>query len=209
MNIAIRATEEQKEELVEKGFGKSVSVQWIGKNEKLAGVNAEALFDFMFTEPAAVNDEFDDSKLVFIHSVNYTCREINKANYIRLNAWKGFLNRPVIELACNHIESQKKAEAILIELGWQYVWVADDYGFVAARIIAMIVNEAYFALEENVSTKQQIDIAMKLGTNYPYGPFEWSEKIGLINISNLLDKLSRRDQRYAVSALLGHECQQF
>ena len=70
------------------------------------------------------------------------------------------------------------------------IWTPDDYGFIAARIIAMIINEAYYALQENVSTKQQIDIAMKLGTNYPYGPFEWSEKIGIEKIYLLLKKLS-------------------
>jgi 3-hydroxyacyl-CoA dehydrogenase len=43
----------------------------------------------------------------------------------------------------------------------------------------MIINEAYFALEDNVSTKAETDIAMKLGTNYPYGPFEWGQLIGL------------------------------
>jgi 3-hydroxybutyryl-CoA dehydrogenase len=32
--------------------------------------------------------------------------------------------------------------------------------------------------DDEISTKAEIDIAMKLGTNYPYGPFEWSEKSG-------------------------------
>jgi 3-hydroxybutyryl-CoA dehydrogenase len=54
----------------------------------------------------------------------------------------------------------------------------------------MIVNEAFIALKEGVSTKEEIDIAMKLGTNYPYGPFEWAEKIGTERIKNLLSKLS-------------------
>ncbi len=45
--------------------------------------------------------------------------------------------------------------------------------------MAMIINEAWHALAEEVSTKNEIDTAMKLGTNYPYGPFEWAEKIGL------------------------------
>jgi 3-hydroxybutyryl-CoA dehydrogenase len=60
----------------------------------------------------------------------------------------------------------------------------------------MIINEAFFALGENVSTKEEIDLAMKSGTNYPYGPFEWSEKIGVENILNLLKKLSEKEERY-------------
>ena len=66
----------------------------------------------------------------------------------------------------------------------------------------MIINEAYFTLEENVSTKEEIDIAMKLGTNYPYGPFEWSKKIGLKNIADLLKELFITEKRYQPAALL-------
>jgi 3-hydroxybutyryl-CoA dehydrogenase len=76
---------------------------------------------------------------------------------------------------------------------------------IAPRIIAMIVNEAYFGLEDNISTKNEIDIAMKLGTNYPYGPFEWSEKIGLHNIYQLLINLSKQDKRYTPANLLATE----
>ena len=69
----------------------------------------------------------------------------------------------------------------------------------------MIINEAYFALESNISTKEEIDIAMKLGTNYPFGPFEWSKKIGLKKIYLLLNELSKQDKRYEPSTLLTNE----
>jgi 3-hydroxybutyryl-CoA dehydrogenase len=69
----------------------------------------------------------------------------------------------------------------------------------------MIINEAYFALSEGVSTKAQINIAMKLGTAYPYGTFEWSERIGLQNIASLLLKLSRQQKRYMPCKLLLQE----
>ena len=55
-------------------------------------------------------------------------------------------------------------------------------GFITARVIAMIINEAFFALQENVSSKEEIDTAMRLGTNYPYGPFEWTKLIGIDKI---------------------------
>lgn len=60
----------------------------------------------------------------------------------------------------------------------------------------MIINEAYFTLGESVSSENEIDIAMKLGTNYPYGPFEWARLIGLRNIHSLLEKLTQEDIRY-------------
>jgi 3-hydroxybutyryl-CoA dehydrogenase len=72
-------------------------------------------------------------------------------------------------------------------------------------VLAMIINEAWFTLGENVSTKQEIDTAMKLGTNYPYGPFEWCNKIGIKNIYSLLKKLSENNARYKPAPLLEKE----
>jgi 3-hydroxybutyryl-CoA dehydrogenase len=43
---------------------------------------------------------------------------------------------------------------------------------------------------------------MKLGTNYPFGPFEWSEKIGLKNICDLLQELSKTEGRYTICEAL-------
>ncbi len=87
-------------------------------------------------------------------------------------------------------------------LGWNFVFVKDEPGLVAARVICMIINEAFFALQEEVSTVNEIDLAMKLGANYPYGPFEWQNKIGLQNIYQLLKTLSEKDKRYSTSPLL-------
>jgi 3-hydroxybutyryl-CoA dehydrogenase len=69
----------------------------------------------------------------------------------------------------------------------------------------MIINEAYFALEDGVSSKEEIDIAMQLGTNYPYGPFTWGRIIGLKNIYDLLLKMAEINSRYKPSALLEKE----
>ncbi|MEO8711690.1 MAG: 3-hydroxyacyl-CoA dehydrogenase family protein [Parafilimonas sp.] len=208
MHIVIRSTEDQKKELLQKGFSDKITVQWIEPNEKFADILAAAYFDLSFNDTVFSDTEFIDDKPVFVHAVNCVCKEINKPNYIRLNAWNGFLNREVTELACSNDAIKKIAEDIFNKLNWRFAWTADDYGFIAARIIAMIINEAYYALEENVSTKEQIDIAMKLGTNYPYGPFEWSEKIGLKNILHLLQKLAAQNKRYSISSLLVQESQQ-
>jgi 3-hydroxybutyryl-CoA dehydrogenase len=69
----------------------------------------------------------------------------------------------------------------------------------------MIINEAYFALGDGVSTKEEIDIAMRLGTNYPYGPFELVQKIGLNNIHGLLKKLKEQSTRYNIAPALEKE----
>src|SRR5215211_7457555 len=62
-------------------------------------------------------------------------------------------------------------------------------GDVALRLISCIVNEAFLALSEGVATAQDIDRAMKLGANYPKGPFEWADKIGPDRILDTLDSL--------------------
>jgi 3-hydroxybutyryl-CoA dehydrogenase len=127
-------------------------------------------------------------------------------NYIRINAWDGFLQRGIIEVGDKKNSSfLAEAEKVLQTLNWKYQLVPDNPGMISARIIAMIINEAYFGLGEEISTKAEIDIAMKLGTNYPYGPFEWIEKIGSRKIYNLLKKLGETNSRYAIAPALEKE----
>jgi 3-hydroxybutyryl-CoA dehydrogenase len=131
---------------------------------------------------------------IFINSITKTLSAIKaKENVIRINAWQVFLEKEIWELAGS---ISLEVASIIKTLNKKYITVNDEPGFVSARIIAMIINEAYFAKGENVSTEAEIDIAMKLGTNYPYGPFEWSGIIGLKNIYQLLKKLSETDERY-------------
>jgi 3-hydroxybutyryl-CoA dehydrogenase len=60
---------------------------------------------------------------------------------------------------------------------------------IALRVISCIVNEAFLAFSEGVATAEDIDEAMKLGANYPKGPFEWAEEIGVPRILRTLDSL--------------------
>jgi len=132
---------------------------------------------------------------IMINSMAYTIGEIGQP-FVRINAWPGMLGREVHELAIGPKMDGVFLEEMYRQLGWKYRLVPDIPGMVSGRILAMIINEAYYTLQENVSTREEIDIAMKLGTNYPMGPFEWSEKIGLINIYDLLNKLGATDRRY-------------
>ncbi|MDB5230342.1 MAG: 3-hydroxyacyl-CoA dehydrogenase PaaH, partial [Chitinophagaceae bacterium] len=84
-------------------------------------------------------------------------------------------------------------------------WAPDEPGMIAARVIAMVINEAYYGLADEISSKEDIDTAMKLGTNYPYGPFEWADKIGPGNVYYLLKKLEQQHPRYAPSPLMAKE----
>ena len=131
---------------------------------------------------------------VMINAVIPTLKDIGQP-FIRVNAWPGMLERNIHELAMTS-PVPERVEALYKQLDLSYRIVPDIAGMISGRILAMIVNEAYYTLQEDVSTKEEIDTAMKLGTNYPFGPFEWSERIGLENIYDLLNKLSKADKRY-------------
>ena len=62
---------------------------------------------------------------------------------------------------------------------------------VALRVVSCIVNEAFLTLSEGVASAEDIDRAMKLGANYPKGPFEWAEEIGAADIVRKLDALKQ------------------
>lgn len=82
----------------------------------------------------------------------------------------------------------------------------ESCGFIFPRTIVQIINEAYYALEDNVASKEDINRAMKYGVNYPKGPFEWSENKELY-VTTLLDELFliTNDDRYKVCPTLRKE----
>src|SRR5215204_1387490 len=64
-------------------------------------------------------------------------------------------------------------------LGKEAVEANDVPGFISNRILCPMINEAIFALQENVGTKEAIDQVMKLGMNHPMGPLTLADFIGL------------------------------
>ena len=194
MTVAVFANDDQWEELT----NNAATIRFI----RLDTVNNNLpLADAYFILKDINQFDFTNlSKPVFIDAVTDTLQSLcMPSTIVRINGWKGFLQRKNWEIAGDITEEIKQ---VLILLNKQYTPVPDEPGMIAARIIAMIINEAYFALGEEVSSKDEIDIAMKLGTNYPYGPFEWGRLIGIKNIFLLLQLLSATDKRYAPAPLL-------
>jgi 3-hydroxybutyryl-CoA dehydrogenase len=68
-----------------------------------------------------------------------------------------------------------------------------DASTIAERVILAIVNEAYRALGDGVAAEDDIDRAMQLGANHPFGPFEWTRRSGLHEVVVMLDALSDED----------------
>lgn len=97
---------------------------------------------------------------------------------------------------------------IITKLGFETGLRVDDrVGMVSPRVICMIINEAYYTLQEGTASKKDIDLGMKLGTAYPFGPFEWSLKMGVSNVYKLLKAVfeDTTDERYKVCNLLKTE----
>ncbi|PTQ52327.1 MAG: 3-hydroxybutyryl-CoA dehydrogenase [Hydrogenibacillus schlegelii] len=84
-----------------------------------------------------------------------------------------------------------RAEAWLASIGVRTFRVGDEVGLAFPRVLAMIINEAAFALMEGVATAEDIDRAMRLGTNYPEGPLAWADRIGLDEVQAVLRGLYR------------------
>ena len=144
--------------------------------------------------------------LIIVNAVTPTLEEIGLP-FVRINGWPGFRAKKTHELVTPDAATTQRLQDLYEKLGYTYKLVPDIAGMIAPRIVAGIINEAWHAWEEQVSTKEEIDIAMKLGTNYPFGPFEWGEHIGLGQIVSLLRSLSRTDPRYLPARALKQAAQ--
>ena len=203
MRLVVLADEILKQELLNDSVNREVEIIWIDSVYEFSNnTNADGYIDLVFDKTNQRIELLKDfSQPVIVNSVTHTLRDIN-APFVRINAWPGFFRRPVVEASCNSNSLKEKTERIFNGLNKKTEWVPDEPGFITARVIAMIINEAWFALEEGISSKEEIDTAMKLGTNYPYGPFEWGNQIGLKNIYALLDKLNKTNSRYRPAELM-------
>ncbi|SMC47659.1 3-hydroxyacyl-CoA dehydrogenase [Polynucleobacter kasalickyi] len=101
-------------------------------------------------------------------------------------------------------ELMKSVENFLITLGIQPIKVIDSPGLIVARTIAMLINEACDAVNQAVCTEDAVNQAMRLGVNYPQGPFDWLEQWSAADVAFLLDSMDDfyRGERYRVSPML-------
>ncbi|MGE5220259.1 MAG: 3-hydroxyacyl-CoA dehydrogenase family protein [Chloroflexota bacterium] len=100
--------------------------------------------------------------------------------------------------------SMAQAEGLFQSLGKNTVRVKDSAGLTFPRILSLIINEAARSLEEGVAGAEEIDVAMRLGVNYPQGPLKWADQIGLDEVLAVLEGLQREtgDDRYRPTPLL-------
>jgi len=116
---------------------------------------------------------------------------------------------PVLAFAASSGASDEQitlAQSLLGALGFAPQRVADQPGLVAARTLVMLINEAADAVQQGVCDPAGADAAMKLGVNYPAGPFEWLARWGAPAVVQVLEALDAhyRGERYRVSPWLRH-----
>jgi len=206
MTVAILADEQLFQEFKRKGVPDGTGVIFADSVRALTIAEADVYIDLCFEPDAERTAHLKRllPKPVLVNAVSYTTKKIG-AGFIRINAWPGLLQRPVTEVAIPAAMNEAFINELFGQLQWKYVLAPDIPGMITARVLATIINEAYHTLGAQVSSREEIDIAMKLGTSYPYGPFEWSAKIGLQRVYELLMQLSSVDKRYTPAALLKEE----
>jgi len=116
-------------------------------------------------------------------------------------------DRKLVELAGGLRTTEQsilQVEQLFQSLGKETVRVKDAAGLTFPRILSLIINEAARSLEEGVATAEEIDVAMRLGVNYPQGPLRWADQIGLDEVVAVLEGLHREtgDDRYRPAPLL-------
>lgn len=173
------------------------------------------LFDFAVDENTASWGRYTSRPVTaFVNTAKVTLQLLRqrlqgqlKATLFGFNGLPTMFNRRFLEVCVMQPSDQVLLDTVCQELKVEYLLVDDRVGMVTPRVICMIINEAYFTVQEGTATRADIDLAMKLGTAYPYGPFEWCERIGLKDVYELLAAVydDTKDERYKICPLLKKE----
>lgn len=208
--------------------------KWLKKDkkEKIADIHylnsLSSLRDSFSILLEAVNENIETKKQIFREfnrlsnpqsliasntsslSITLLAQEISqekKANVLGLH----FFNPPrimklleIVKTLETSPETIEKAKELAQILGKTPVVVQDSPGFITSRLGIVLLNEAIFALQEGLASKEEIDTAIKLGYNHPMGPLELADLIGLDVVYAVTQTLYEnfQDPKYRPSLLL-------
>ncbi|HZY10706.1 MAG TPA: 3-hydroxyacyl-CoA dehydrogenase family protein [Bacteroidota bacterium] len=160
----------------------------------------------------ALDKALNSKKMILSSSVTITAMEQSTwikhpSRLVGMSAFPTLLSKKLIEIsATTHTGSEtiSHVQDFFLKLGNQISVVQDRIGMVMPRILCMLINEACFAITENIASPRDIDTAMKSGTNYPLGPIEWGNTIGFKNVLDVLEALWKDlgEERYRTAPLL-------
>jgi len=110
----------------------------------------------------------------------------------------------IIRGAATSEATYASTRALAEKMGKTTVVSRDFPGFIVNRILIPMLNEACFAVMEGLASVQDIDTAMKLGTNQPMGPLQLADFIGLDTVLSIAEMLDRGlgDDKYRPCPLL-------
>lgn len=173
----------------------------------------DAIFDFNFDDSPEALAHYAPlkEKPVFVNAVKLSLAEAVyatdtkiKCRLFGINALPGFMEQALWEVSLYRKFETPELEKIMKRLQIPFLPVEDRVGLLKPRIIFMIINEACYTLQEGTAGIKAIDTSMKLGTNYPFGPFEWCDKIGIEHVFETLAALyeDTKEERYKICPLL-------
>ncbi|MBI5495703.1 MAG: 3-hydroxybutyryl-CoA dehydrogenase [Deltaproteobacteria bacterium] len=101
-------------------------------------------------------------------------------------------------------ETYAATKALAEKMGKTVTTSKDLPGFIANRLLMPMINEAFCALEQGLSTAEDIDTTMKLGMNHPMGPLALADLIGLDTCLAIMEVLHTQfgDSKYRPNTLL-------
>lgn len=172
----------------------------------------DVVFDFLIDEYPDNMDAYKEVEglPVFLNIPKISLAELYYYNehihclLYGFNGLPGFFENKEWEVSLLFEKYEPQLKEIFGSLGATYHLVKDRVGMVSPRVVCMIINEAFYTVMEGTATVKDIDQAMKLGTNYPYGPFEWLQRIGIKHVYELLEAMydDTKDERYKIAPLL-------
>ncbi|MBM3399366.1 MAG: 3-hydroxyacyl-CoA dehydrogenase [Bacteroidetes bacterium] len=214
MNIGILASTDRRNAWPS-GSEAHSQISWAQNSQDAA--HFDVFIDLNFdAHPERIRNYAGNTKTIFLLSaVNYTPEAaffhagipFSGEKIFGINAIPGFLERNTLEIS-DPFGKKDETDDLLNKLPFSSLeWVKSRVGMVTPRIVFMIINEAYYTMQEGTAAAPDIDTAMRLGTAYPHGPFEWKAKCGIANVYRTLEAMyeDTKEERYKICPALKTE----
>jgi 3-hydroxybutyryl-CoA dehydrogenase len=107
-------------------------------------------------------------------------------------------HRTLMQTASTSPSMRAAAHALLARDGVGVTVIQDSVGFVAQRVMAMVINLAGEIVQQKITSIQDLEEGVRLGLGYPFGPLAWGDELGASRILNILKRMSdlTADPRY-------------